>query len=200
MTQCRPYLTLAHSGRSKVPGFAGLRCNPDQPFVRGLQQCGPSGHPNYRNAGCSSDRAFARTTTPQRSAPALRRCRAMQARSHAPSSRSHDCSCYRPPRLSSGWERRVNYDGKRSGLLGAEITASGASRSLWLGVAAGGSRRSRRHSTGLWAQCANMPRSVIERPLRHENAADDRSFVYAFKPLRPNLIFRTHATDVFVNP
>lgn len=112
----------------------------------------------------------------------------------------HDCSCYRPPRLSSGWERRVNYDGKRSGLLGAEITASGASRSLWLGVAAGGSRRSRRHSTGLWAQCANMPRSVIERPLRHENAADDRSFVYAFKPLRPNLIFRTHATDVFVNP
>ena len=53
---------------------------------------------------------------------------------------------------------------------------------------------------GLWAQGANMPRSVIERPLRHENAADDCSFVHAFKPLAPNLVLRAHTTDVFVDP
>src|SRR5262245_5563281 len=51
----------------------------------------------------------------------------------------------------------------------------------------------------LRAERADVPRSILDRPLRHENPAYDRSAPDTLEPFRPDFLFRAHPMDALVD-
>src|SRR5262249_43983307 len=119
---------------------------------------------------------------------------------------SREGSLFWPGRLRPGRLEADNCSRRRAPAPETEAAARMAASSLpYLEAAASDVNGGRGAGTlavglrGLWADGAHATRHVLARPLRHQDAADDRGFAHAGKPLRTDFLLCAHPMQAFVD-